>query len=579
MELNSFGKLRCERFCQNHGGGGSSPRAGRRNQRQRVFAAHERIARLDVREYFAPGEENCSIAYDFEMRGEFIGQDVRLTIKDKNNNIVHEHGALGIAGDRRGTIEWDGIESNTHELASPLRSPYTMKLTFGDSVVETTQVKVMVTQLYIWVGVDEKPKLYMNDPNRKVLMVATVMLRKSDGSDVATRVPLEVRWSSTLGGGNIPKASSFEWGAGKFLGKKDDPAAIFWEQHPDSAAHSDDTFKQTCFTRTTTTDVDKGKSKVFFLPSGVGGDTFVVKAQVFESGTTNELKFGVTPELTVWRKLEFQASEMSIVNHVRTNGTTSLIAPTFQPAYVDYELKPVTIKSAPFAVDYFGLWEGATQSQLNWGMWKNKSSTETPAASENTDLTSADAAVRTRATLAIESKLSHWHSRLRDPGYANLNTDASGRPVSGSWAADAGIPVRSLVGVKYFHPKLDSKAPNSDGITTEWGAYAWLAVNYEDPPPSRVHPDQKWGEEESFAETITGIAYILAGLLAARYTTVIAHEAAHASAHQFQRMRFNRGDMSVTEDHSPEPGLMDEVGSRSSFTDKEVKILRGMAVT
>jgi hypothetical protein len=51
---------------------------------------------------------------------------------------------------------------------------------------------------------------------------------------------------------------------------------------------------------------------------------------------------------------------------------------------------------------------------------------------------------------------------------------------------------------------------------------------------------------------------------------VIAHEAGHETKNQFRRAAFGRGD------HSPHAGLMDPFGTRSSFSDAEKKVLRGI---
>jgi hypothetical protein len=62
----------------------------------------------------------------------------------------------------------------------------------------------------------------------------------------------------------------------------------------------------------------------------------------------------------------------------------------------------------------------------------------------------------------------------------------------------------------------------------------------------------------------------MAGMSAARTEVAVAHEAGHETKNQFKREPFGPGD------HSAAAGLMDPTGSLSSFTAREIKILRGI---
>ncbi len=66
----------------------------------------------------------------------------------------------------------------------------------------------------------------------------------------------------------------------EFLGKKGDPAAVYWEAHPDYLARSDDGFRLTCISETETGILNRERTRVYFKPSAVGGDDFQVKCAV-----------------------------------------------------------------------------------------------------------------------------------------------------------------------------------------------------------------------------------------------------------------------------------------------------------
>ena len=119
--------------------------------------------------------------------------------------------------------------------------------------------------------------------------------------------------------------------------------------------------------------------------------------------------------------------------------------------------------------------------------------------------------------------------------------------------------------VEYLHPKFSADAPAADSITSEWAAFPWLRITVMG---RSVLPDQRWvnGQGVSYQSR----AYVFAGMTAARTEIAVAHEAGHETKNQFKRDLFGPGD------HSAAAGLMDPGGSVSSFTAREIKILRGI---
>ncbi len=400
-------------------------------------------------------------------------------------------------------------------------------------------------------------KFMMNNPEQKFECLATVTYtRTSDAADLDS-LPNIIKFSFTdPAANNTTKAASFQYTAGKYLGKRSDPSAIFWEAHASNSATSDDGFKQTA--KVTPTNIDaqhKMTAKVYFKPAGVGGDDYKLKAAVLAAGGGAELLSKESDAIVVWRKVTFRPYEMTGQTHVSTHGTTAIMAGYYTNAtFVTYELGAVTTVAAAKSVRYIGLWDHGTSAQLNWATHKVKIATETPTAAETTAANGAAGAARNTARAAIQTKANAWRDRIITAYNAGLN----------NWATDAGVPVNSIVSIEYEHPKYSASAPNADSVTSEWTAFPWLTINVEG---SNIHPDRRWinGQGVSYGQR----AYITAGMSAARTKVAIAHEAGHETKNQFKRKTFGAGD------HTAGAGLMDPTGSRSSFTAGEQDILKG----
>lgn len=553
--------LRQEKFLDRPGGRGS--RGGTSTTRSRVFVDTDASGTLRAPEYFAPGTEHCLIEYSYSRRGEAAGAEVRLTIKDKDDTVIFESGVLGLAADRTATHDWDGKDA-AGNLVTIFKSPFTVTLKVGSFSIGR-QVKVEILAIPIWWRGDN-PRVYMNRPegaDEKLEVIATVQIKKSDGTAARVATPTEVSWSfSDPGDPNTPKDKSVGYAAGRFLGKGEDPAAIFWEAHPGSTSVGDPDFKLKCKTTTVASGADMGKAKVFFRPGAVGGDSYTLKAKVLRPDSSELFAFesGV---FTIWRKLVFTPYFMTGRTAISRYGAPATMNAFYvESTYVEYDLGRVTEITAPKACRYFCLWDHATSRQLDWPAHAAKIAAETPTADELAKARGPAGADRTAARAAIRAKAQAWHDRLMAQFYRGLRT----------WQTDAGIPNHSAVAVEFSHPKTDGDAPAADSTTSLWGGMPWLYITHDG---SDVSPDSRWEEVQGFVDPGTGNAFIFDAMGAARTKVVIAHESAHASKEQFHRLTFDAGAAGVTPDHNPEPGLMDPYGSRSAFTDREKKIIRG----
>lgn len=534
--------------------GGGGGRVGVRPVRGRVVVlTSDTVTRLRVPERFAPGAENCRIEYGFQ-RSE-PGTRVSLVIRDRDNNEVKRYDLLGLAADREDVYDWDG-KDDSGRYVSPDKSPFNVAIEFFSGFSQSREVKVEIDSVAIWN--QDSPKIIMNDPAHKFVSIATVMLKKTDGTSVPCGVPCKVEFTYVdPAPANAEKATAFRTAGGVDLGKRAaPPSEVYWEAHAGCTASSPDGCKEKCnVTIITTAGADQGKAKVWFKPSGVGGDTFKIKATVYASDGTTVQKTSESHIVTVWRRVAFTAYEMAGRTHISTYGTTVVMAGYFTAdTYVEYTLGTVHAIDARFSVDYVGLWDHTAGAQKDWAVWSAKTGAETPTAGETRDANGAPGAARDAARAAVQAKANAWRDRIN----AQYNDGLR------SWATDAGIAENTVIAAGYEHPKYSADAPDAASVTAEWSAFPWLSITVEG---QAVHPDQRWiwGQGLSYGRR----AYILSGPGAARMKVVIAHEAGHETKNQFPRARFGAGD------HSAAAGLMDPTGSRTAFTPQEKNVLRG----
>ena len=295
---------------------------------------------------------------------------------------------------------------------------------------------------------------------------------------MVTKVPVRVTYTfSDPGGNNTAHTSSYLYAPPSgYLGKKGDPTAVHFAAHADSSSMSSDGYKARCQARTiVSAGTEQGKAKTWFQPSGVGGDDFKLAAAVLDSGG-GELMTDEGDTLTVWRSVTFNnIHEMQGETHVSTNGSTAIISPVFDPAFVIYTAGTPTAIDATKSVKYIGLWKDAATPQHPWATVQAKTAAETPTAAEVTDAAYAGAdpaalAKRALARTAIIAKAQAWTDRIDTAFFASMN----------KWIADAAIPANALVGIDYYHPKYS--VAGGDHQTSEWrlgGAAtpAWLRVD------------------------------------------------------------------------------------------------------
>jgi hypothetical protein len=410
-------------------------------------------------------------------------------------------------------------------------------------------------------GLDEENRLIENIPEKDCEVIATVYVKKPDGTIVVAAKTVAVEFSVIdPAPANTDKVDSFEYSTGKYLGKANDLSAVFWKKHADCNASSSTSNKTSCIVNTivNANSSDLGKAKIYFKPSNVGGDTFKIKATVYASDDTTVLKTVESDFFTIWRKVELTAYEMHNCRHVSRHGTEKKMASYYtDDTYVRYIKGTIHTIDQPYSVKYFGLWDHSTQSQRWWPTEKrkNKDNGEIPDDEETRIANGPPGPDRDEARKNIKEKAEKWKDRI-------LKNFASALI---HWPFDAGVELKSIIAVNYCHPKYDYQSPKADAITDEWSAYPWLQIDYNG---NLIHPDSRWNTAQSFE--YFSFIFILKGMSAARYEIAIAHEIGHIAKNQFKKDVFGNSD------HSTSAGLMDPMGSLASFTEREKKILRGI---
>lgn len=483
-------------------------------------------------------------------------------------------------------MKWDGKVSGhgagadlPDDWLSPEFSPYKLRVTLpgGSPEKQEAEFKVEVASIDLTLAGPDSNKVFMNDPAEKVKITALVKLKKVDGSPTLTPVPLRVTFSfADPGAANTAKTDSFKYDATHWLGKKGDADLVHFEAHISHTTTSDTDFKKTCRALAIPdAGADQGKSRAWFLPSGVGGDEFTLKAAIIHTGGAR-LGDKSADKFVIWRFVKFdKIYEMNGETHVSVNGATGVISPVFDPAFVRYTAGAPIAIDATHSVKYLGLWGGTATPQKSWATVSAKTPAETPTAQEITDATynGADPVkilAMGLARAAIILKAQAWADRI----------DTDFNACMDAWVTAAAIPENALVAIKYYHPKYSHGG--GDYQTTQWrlgGAAtpAWLRVGAFSNGAgghyyTNLDPDGLWVNWGGLSHG-SGRVTVPTGNPAATVKQVVRHEAGHAT-----NSFFKREDFGPSLDHSvSNAGIMYfETTGGTTFTDREKKILRGI---
>jgi len=510
---------------------------------------------------FAPGVEKLNVSYDIHN----LEKDTVIFQIESSKTPGTPIFERTLTDDEKSSgngkvLSWDGMATlgpKSGKWIGPGDSPYVVIMKVDSEGMEqkiNTRVEIQKIELEI---TPPNKKIILNVPETNILVTSRVLLRQKTGGGMVTPVEMDVVFTFTPNATNISAKDSFVYATPKTLGKKGDPSAVYWEPHKDHPSTTPDNYNKTCKAQViTTTGGEQGKAKTWFRPSAVGGNKYKLKATVFASDGATSLAHKETAEVTIWRKVVLTPYEMIGQRHISKHGTVAIISGYYKPdTFVEYELGKSNTVPAASKVTYIGLWDHATGKQLVWATHSAKTPTETPSAQQIADSNGKAGPAQFAAQTAIQAMADAWRDRIIKTYKAGMN----------SWAADANIPINSIVAIEFEHPKYSANAPAADSETQEWPGLPWLKITVEG---KQVTPDSRWvrGLGVSWGKR----AYVLAGDLPADTEVTVAHEAGHETKNQFFR-----ADFGPDHDHSPKAGLMDPTGSRNAFTAREKEILRG----
>jgi hypothetical protein len=520
----------------------------------------KKLVLTGIDSYFAPGVEVLNIKYDIHnLENDAVVLEIESSKAPGKILFQRELSAdEKVSGDGK-LLSWDGKANEGQKSGhwiGPEDSPYVVRLKApSDGLEDEKQTRVQIYKIEIKIDAP-KHKIILNVPETKTLATSKVLIKKKAGGGTVTPIDMEVVFSFTPSAGNVSAGDSFAYNPPKTLGKSGDASAVYWEPHKDHPSQTPDNYNKTCKAAVITTGTEQGKAKTWFKPSGVGGNKYKVKAQVFASDGTTSLAHKETVEVTIWRKIVLTPYEMVGQPHITTHGTAAIMAGYYKPdTYVEYELGKTTTLPAANSVKYIGLWDHASSGQLDWAKHSAKTNAEIPTKDETTDANGPPGQKQTDARKNVQAKANSWRDRLIKAYTAGMD----------DWAPDANVPINSIVAIEFEHPKYSMNAPNADSVTNEWGAFPWLRITVEG---RSIHPDRRW--VNGLGVSRKKRAYIVAGDSAASTEVTIAHEAGHETKNQFKRDVFG-----PDHDHSAAAGLMDAWGTRNAFTAREKEILRG----
>jgi hypothetical protein len=525
---------------------------------------------------FAPSAEKCIAKYKVKEGKLKSGAKVTLSITDAAGKAVFTKTDLEITQADESTFEWDG-KGTDGKFARPAQSPLkaTVEIT-GDakSRSDAQEAKIEIKEIRIAIaGMDGNKRIVVNTPNADVEVTASVYLKKSDGNGVLTEAPISMEFSyEDPSNNNVEKNSSFEYSLGSKLGKRGDPAAVFWKGATGYTTTSPDSFKGKCAVEAkTASGPELGLAKALFKPSVVGGDDYKITVKTFAVDGITELAKTASDTFTVWRKILFtQVYTMDGETYLDTATTHAEIGPALETtgatgAFVLYERGAVTTLASGLTSKYIGLYDSAAPGkQANWPADFSPAKLEPsphlmePTAAELADYASVDPMKQAVAKIAIEAKAQLWFNAI----VADYGTRVS------NWFAAAAVPGgNSLLAVQYYHPKLSNVG--ADGQTNFWPA--GISINMANPGSGLNqpgHPDKRtWREVQGFNRGSISVIFKNYGTTA-RLQIICRHEIGHGTKSAFKRAEFGVGDHSGS-------GLMTPYGATNTFSNADAAKLRG----
>jgi len=505
----------------------------------------------DLDKNFAPSVEKLDVRYSVLPAGSAAAAAKIEVFKtgDASNPIFKDE-TIPKTGSNV-LFQWDGKANQgtgSGSFVSPKDSPFTVKVSISDAgsfvgdCFKKEDTTVEVESIGLTPSGSEslvKPTTAATEVDREI--EALVKIKKKDGTGIETEIPVTIAWSfedpddtatnagidsnGATGGDNGPLANGGKRGAGSTLWK----AVTGFTTT--IAANG-----QTADSETNTSGADKGKTKITFSASALGGDNYILVAQCKDAGGTvlKEKKSGT------WsvRKTVAYPNVYNMAGGLDAGAVMAVanIDPAFSgDGYTDYSL------GAVHAVPVANSPQFVTPLLV-------PNATETPTAVELDDYLNGTPIQMAAAQVAIEARAQAWHDR-------NV---ASRVPTLTANAAAIGAAAPSVIGALYHGPKWDGDV--TTGATAHYPAGITIITRI-----GAIDPDGEWEDIQGSTLGHPGIVYVWSNATDPPRLQIIGrHETGHVSDH----VSFGPGDHSAT-------GLMTPTGDSNMFSDDSILRLRG----
>lgn len=547
------------------------------------------IGRVDVAtidDHFAPSAESCEVKYSM-VPSNFAAAYAKIEVFKNGDATNPIYRKTDIAKTGTDVLhEWDGkanLGADNGKYMGPKDSAYTAKIyvsdktDFSDGNNDSKQTKVEVESITLTpAGAETVVK-----PNRTATEIdknieALVNVKKKDNTGVTTEIPLKVDWSfedpdDTSASATIdPNGAAGDDNCPVGKGGKRHADSIMWKALPGYTTHVN---KNIADSETLTTGADKGKTKIQFSASAIAGDNYILVTQV-KDAASNVLKEKKSGTWSVRKTVTFPhvynmnggvdagavMADANINPAFSGDGYTdysrgevhSLAAGEQSPEYVVPLVAPTDAqKPTQQEIDDLSAMFPADVNVDPQGDFPGPGDTDYNGNAVFDGAPHPDLAKQNAAVAAINAKAQAWYQS---------NMDSKGGAMT-AYQTLIGATSPSIVGARYYHPKLDGRG--ATGQTAHYPDDARIRIN-AGPVPASVDPDSGDWYEPQGAEH-GGVVYIfLNSGDAARRQIVGRHEAGHASDH----FSFGDGDHAAA-------GLMKYYGESNTFSDDSILRLRG----
>ncbi len=556
--------------------------------KNRVTAANK-VVIVACDQRFAPSVENMDIKYTILPAGSiasyaklevFAADDLTNPIFTKPvGNVAPSTGATGANIPET----WAGT-TTSGAYVIPKNKPYIVKIsitgkttspgtpdwTKGSTAVAQTSVEVESIQLF------DGGDLKFIKPNRTATEIehefsAMVKVKDKSGAGVITEIPIPLYWSyidpdddasapgidmnGAAGDDNVEKARN-----GKRNTGTSGAADPMWKASAGFTFVTVDNDR--CISQTSTTGAYKGKTKVTFLASVVGGDNYNLKpeAYAFGSGVVDPTAWSTW---TVWKKLEFAA--------VYQMNEQDFFGQTFRTAQISGVLSPLS--SVPEVFNGSGCYDIIIPSpSTSLNLIKKPFIVEFDAPLLPEQVTPEDLAAFNLPALNAAHDAGHNAILAKAQAWFDRNMHKAG-----TFAANNNLTTPCIIGACRLSPFHDN-----DGTTAGAFPDMYKPVHPTDPTEYiRINDGSMWSTSAKQHQEVLGLCTANNTVFIFNngneldtdatwrdeMTKIARHEVGHATDH----VQFG---LPAIKDHASS-GLMTEFLSSDTFSDDSIQKLRG----